>query len=44
MGKNDEFELKFLLEEIAKIDSQMNFMNEKDEVETKFIRQQIHEL
>lgn len=44
MGKNDEFELKFLLEEIAKIEAQMKLLNEKDEAESNFLKRQIHEL
>lgn len=44
MGKNDEFELKFLLEEIARIECQMKFLDKKDSAETKFIQKQIFEL
>lgn len=44
MGKNDEFELKFLLEEIAKIECQMRILNDKDDLETQFIKKQVFEL
>ncbi len=44
MGKNDEFELKFLLEEIAKIESEMKYMNKKDIVENRFLNQQLRNL
>ena len=37
MGKNDEFELKFMLEEIAKIESQMKVLDSKDDAESKFL-------
>ena len=36
MCKNDEFEIKFLLEEIARIDSQMKMMDKKDEKSLPF--------
>ena len=44
MGKNDEFELKFLLVEIARIESEMRYLNKKDQAENVFLRNQLKNL
>ena len=44
MEKNNEFEIRYLLEEISRIETEMNFMDEKDQEENKFLRKQLNNL
>lgn len=38
MSKNDEDELKYLLEEIARIENQLKFLDNKENAENMFLR------